>query len=154
MAKMNMKWIAVFFVVSFLAVCIYSGVKNLFGKREYYSTKESDDLGATLSSSGKTAAYFYSPLCSWCTKMNSVYDNVKPAYKDVKFIKIDVSQNKDLANQYKLDGFPHILFFKGSDVVGSSSGYVEEAILKTRLDESLGSKASGLPISQNPTQKY
>lgn len=148
---MSMKWIALFLVLSFLAVCVYVGSKNAFGNREYLMTKNSDDLGATLSTSSKTAAYFYSPSCDWCTKMHLVYDKVKPAYKDVKFIKIDSSQNKDLVNQYKLEGFPHILFFKGSDVVGSSSGYVDESTLKKRLDESF---AAGLPISQNPTQKY
>ena len=84
--------------------------------------------------------------------MNKVYDGLKPLRQNVKFVKIDATNNKNLVNQYKIDGFPHILFFNNSDMVGSSSGYVEHDTLLTRLDESLGPNSSGLPISQNPTR--
>lgn len=142
-------WIIVIIVAAILAVFAYSR----FSRSEGYSTKDPDDLGSALSRSGKTFAYFYSPSCKWCDKMHPVYDSIKGSdkYKDMSFVKIDASQNKDLVNQYKVEGYPHIIFFKGSDVVGNSSGYVDEKTLSGKMIESY---TAGLPISQNPTQKY
>jgi thiol-disulfide isomerase/thioredoxin len=140
------KWVAVAILIAFLAVCFYHSWKTAEG----YSIKDADDLTSTISKSDKTVAYFFSPSCGWCKKMNPVYDGVSSKYKDIKFVKIDASQNRDLVNQYKVDGYPSILFFNGSKVVGTSSGYVEDATLTSKINESLGAKASGLPISQNP----
>jgi hypothetical protein len=146
---LGIKWVALAILISFLAVCFYYSWKT----EEGYSTKDSDDLASTLSKSDKTVVYFFSPSCGWCTKMNPVYDSVSSKYKGAKFVKIDASQNRDLVNQYKVEGYPAILFFNGSKVVGTSSGYLEEEGLLSKINESLGAKSSGLPISQNPPHK-
>jgi thiol-disulfide isomerase/thioredoxin len=142
----HVKWFAVFILIAFLAVCFYYSWKTTEG----YSIKDPDDLMSTLLKSDKTVAYFFSPSCGWCTKMTPIYDSVSSKYNGAKFVKIDSSKNRDLVNQYKVDGYPTILFFNGSKVVGTSSGYVEEKTLLSKMNESLGAKSSGLPISQNP----
>jgi hypothetical protein len=47
--------------------------------------------------------------------MSPIFDEVanNKSYSDVKFVKVNVTKNPDLADKYDLTGFPTVLRFNG-----------------------------------------
>jgi thiol-disulfide isomerase/thioredoxin len=107
-------------VVAILAFFLYKTVmKESFDSNSSKSTLEIENAGqfdGLLSSSKKTVAYFYMPSCGHCKTMSPIFDDVSSdsSNSGVKFAKINVTKNPDLADKYDLSGFPTVLRFNGA----------------------------------------
>jgi thioredoxin 1 len=55
-----------------------------------------------------------------------------------KIVKVDIDENSELATQYGVQTIPNLLFFRDGQVVAQSVGYVSEAQLTAKIEESLG----------------
>jgi len=113
------KYIIIALVVLLLAFFLYKASKReAFDSNSSKSTLDIENAGSfnsTLQSSAKTVAYFYMPSCGHCKKMSPIFDEVanNKSYSDVKFVKVNVTKNPDLADKYDLTGFPTVLRFNG-----------------------------------------
>lgn len=78
-----------------------------------------------LSSSLPVVVDFFATWCGPCKAMSPIFDELAQEYKDkVKFVKIDVDQNQDLAGQYNIFSIPTFLIFKDGKVVNQLTGAV------------------------------
>lgn len=87
--------------------------------------------------SGKTlvAADFWAPWCPYCKMLKPIFESVAKNYPAIKFVKINVDEESELASKYGIQGIPVIKFFCEGREVGEIVGYVPKDTLKQRIEE-------------------
>lgn len=75
---------------------------------------------------------FYAEWCGPCKVTEPIIEELSESMKDVKFVKVDVDPNQELASRYSVFSIPTFLIFKNGEVVNqfvgaqSKEGFVEE----------------------------
>ena len=78
---------------------------------------------------------FWAAWCGPCKMLAPIVDKLSEQYKGkVKFAKLNVDENRELASKYHVMSIPLVLLFKGGKQVDSSLGLVPEASLKTKVE--------------------
>ena len=60
---------------------------------------------------GKVVADFYADWCGPCKKLEPAFEKLKQEYKDVKFIKVNIEDQKAIADQFGVMSIPCLIFF-------------------------------------------
>ncbi|OGK62986.1 thioredoxin [Candidatus Roizmanbacteria bacterium RIFOXYB2_FULL_38_10] len=75
-----------------------------------------------LASKGYVFVDFYAEWCGPCKLTSPIIDSLADEYKDIKFYKVNVDENSELASQYSVFSIPTFVIFKGGEVVAQFSG--------------------------------
>jgi thioredoxin 1 len=65
---------------------------------------------------------FYADWCGPCRLTSPIIDELANEFKQVKFVKINVDENPQLANQYSVFSIPTFLLFKNGEIVDQLIG--------------------------------
>lgn len=77
---------------------------------------------------------FWAPWCGPCRMIGPVVEKLSDEFKDkVKFCKINVDEQHQMASQYQVMSIPMLIFFKGGQVVDHSMGAVPEKTLRSKV---------------------
>jgi thioredoxin len=69
---------------------------------------------------------FYTTWCGPCKKMAPFIEQVREKQSDiVTVLKVDAEAQMDIADRYRLEGYPTVIFFKKGQVIGRSLGYTD-----------------------------
>lgn len=87
--------------------------------------------------SGKklVAADFWAPWCPFCLRLKPIFESLANKYPDIRFVKINVDEQQELASRYDIQGIPVIKFFCEGREVGEIVGYVSQNELEKRISE-------------------
>ena len=55
---------------------------------------------------------FGSISCAPCKAVTNIFDSIANQYPNVKFLKVIVDENKELARQFKVETLPTVFFYK------------------------------------------
>lgn len=78
---------------------------------------------------------FWAPWCGPCRILAPVTDKLSEDYNGkVKFCKINVDENPQIAGKYRIMSIPTLMFFKGGEQKDSSLGAVPESMLKPKIE--------------------
>ena len=75
---------------------------------------------------------FYADWCGPCRMTGPIIDELSKEISDVRFVKINVDENPDLASQYQVFSIPTFIVFKNGQVVHqfvgvlSKEGFINE----------------------------
>jgi len=78
---------------------------------------------------------FFAPWCGPCKLTSPILDELSEEKKEVKFIKIDVDQNGDLAGQYNVFSIPTFVLVKDGKVVSQFVGAMGKEGFLAELDK-------------------
>ena len=79
---------------------------------------------------------FWAPWCGPCKLFAPVFEKVSKEYDGkVKFAKVNVDENNDLAQKQEVMSIPCMVLFKNGKEVNRFVGSVGEGTLKERLKE-------------------
>lgn len=68
---------------------------------------------------------FYASWCGPCKMMSPVLESVKNKYEDnIKIIKIDIDENRELASKYSIMSVPTLMFFANGELVRKEIGFM------------------------------
>ena len=67
--------------------------------------------------------------------LKPIFESVAKEYQDIKFVKVNVQEEGDLASRYGVRGIPIIKFFCEGKEVGEVVGYVPQDVLKKQLEK-------------------
>jgi thioredoxin 1 len=77
---------------------------------------------------------FWAPWCGPCRMIAPVTEKLSEEYADrVKFCKLNVDDNPEMARKYQVMSIPLLLLFKGGQQVDSVLGAVPESMLQPKI---------------------
>jgi len=77
---------------------------------------------------------FWAPWCGPCRMIAPVTEKLSEEYADrVKFCKLNVDENPEMARKYQVMSIPLLLFFKDGQQVDSVVGAVPESIMQPKV---------------------
>ncbi len=75
-----------------------------------------------LKAEGLVVVDMYADWCGPCKMMAPVLDGLSEDYEDVKFVKINVDNNPDVAERYGVQSIPNFVFIKNGEKVNQIIG--------------------------------
>jgi thioredoxin 1 len=76
----------------------------------------------TFISKGDTVVDFYADWCGPCKMMEPHYKKAAEKYSKVKFAKVNVDKESDLAGRFNVMSIPTTIVFRDGDMVDSHTG--------------------------------
>jgi len=76
---------------------------------------------------------FWATWCGPCKMQAPIIDELAEEEPSVKFAKLDVDQNIQLAQKYRVMSIPTLLLFKGGELVGSAIGLQSKERVKDMI---------------------
>jgi thioredoxin 1 len=82
---------------------------------------------------------FYADWCGPCKMTSPLIEELSEdeSYKDVRFMKVDVDANQQLAVQYNVFSIPTFIAFKNGEIVSQFAGARDRSAFKETLDRAL-----------------
>ena len=77
----------------------------------------------------------YADWCGPCKMLAPILDELEGEYPNVKFCKINVDEESELAYSFKVKSIPMIALVKDNTFIDFSVGYVPKDTLKNLIDE-------------------
>lgn len=88
-----------------------------------------------ISESRPTVVDFYATWCGPCRRQIPIVDNFKEKMGDVvNVIKVDIDQERELADKYRIQSVPTIMIFKNGEVMWRGSGLQSHTDLMVALN--------------------
>ncbi|WP_297437037.1 thioredoxin [uncultured Clostridium sp.] len=85
--------------------------------------KENEFKQEVLDKKGLVVLDFYADWCGSCQKLGPVFDELESEMKDVTFIKVNVDDCSNLADEYEITNIPAILIFKDGSLQEKTVGF-------------------------------
>jgi len=126
-----------------------SDEKNVTGAEETAQTElpvaSPDDEGqsewikqTTIMSSKPMVIDFYATWCGPCKQLAPILDEVEQNHKgDVIFKRIDVDQEPDLAQEFRVEAIPTLMFVTPKGEYQTIMGLQEAAVIESKIAELL-----------------
>jgi thioredoxin 1 len=77
---------------------------------------------------------FYATWCGPCKAIAPFFNSLKEKYPSIKFFKLDIDENQEMARKYKIESIPAFILFKDGleedRLVGANKVKLEEMISK------------------------
>ncbi len=78
---------------------------------------------------------FWAAWCGPCRMLSPIVEKLSNEYNGrVKFCKLNVDENPQVATRYQVMSIPLLLFFKNGEVVDASLGAVPERMLRPKIE--------------------
>lgn len=89
--------------------------------------KNSEEFENIIKSNAIVFADFYATWCMPCKMMSGIIDEIAKEHQEVKFIKIDVDQNTELAIKYNVMSIPTMIIFKDGNASKTFIGVTDKS---------------------------
>lgn len=86
-----------------------------------------------LRSSAPVLVDFYATWCGPCRLMSPVLADLADELTNAKIVKVDVDENPELANRYKVSSIPNLIVFKDGKPAAQHLGLADKVLLKRLL---------------------
>ena len=78
---------------------------------------------------------FYADWCGPCKKQDPILEELADEYGDVEFVKIDVDDEQDVANQYQVRSLPTVVVERDGDIVDRFVGFTQREDIESALEQ-------------------
>ena len=92
---------------------------------------------------GVVLADFYADWCGPCRMLSPMLEKISGENTDgkIKFVKVNIDQNQELARKFGVMSIPTVAFFKDGKYVGEQVGVATPEFYKKALDQVKNHKA-------------
>ena len=94
----------------------------------------SDNFTKTVQDNDVTLVDFWAPWCGPCKQMTPIVETLSEEMDDVTVGKVNVDENKDLAQKYGVMSIPTFIIFKDGEKVEQFSGSMSKDDLQDKLE--------------------
>lgn len=85
---------------------------------------------------------FWAEWCAPCKQFAKVYEQVSDQYPMIKFVKVNIEEQQELADLFEIRSIPHLMVFKEGIVIYSDAGSMPESTLKELAQQALDADVS------------
>lgn len=82
---------------------------------------------------GKVVVDFYADWCNPCKMLAPILDELSTEVTDAKIVKVNVDDNQELAQKFKVRSIPTLIVFKDGEVKEQIIGLVEKTQILEKL---------------------
>ncbi|MBR5341789.1 MAG: thioredoxin [Erysipelotrichaceae bacterium] len=90
-----------------------------------------------LIKSGTSFVDFFAEWCGPCKMLGPVLEEVAADYPDIEFVKVNVDENMDLAEEYGIMSIPQVFMFRDGKVIGKIGGYHDKDGIRRFIDDTV-----------------
>jgi thioredoxin 1 len=91
-----------------------------------------------LKSSVPVLVDFWAEWCGPCRMVAPVVEELAKEYEGkIRFLKLNVDENQDIAMKYQIYSIPTLLLFKDGNIIGQHVGATSKDVLKRFIENSL-----------------
>ena len=90
---------------------------------------------------------FWAPWCVWCKKLAPIFDSVSTSMDGLKFIKVNVDEEKKLAQEYGISSLPTLKFFCEGREIAELIGALPKDKLEAKFREIIAGRMECLATS-------
>ncbi len=81
---------------------------------------------------------FWAPWCGPCRAIAPVIEELAKEYEGkIDVVKVNVDENPNTANKYRIRAIPTLILFKNGEVVAQVTGAVAKSSLKEMIEKAL-----------------
>ena len=84
---------------------------------------------------GLVVVDFWAPWCSPCRSLGPVFEKLAEANPDIKFGKVDIADNGELAVKHKVNAIPVVAVFKNGKIVERFAGIQRQDTYQVAIDK-------------------
>lgn len=81
---------------------------------------------------------FWAEWCFPCKKLSPIIEEISEEVKNVRFGKLNVDENEEIASRYGIMGLPTLIIFKNGNEAGRVVGFFDKKTLKGKFKDILG----------------
>lgn len=81
---------------------------------------------------------FWAPWCRPCNMLSPTIESISKSLEGVKVGKVNVDENRQLAQKYGIGSIPTLVFFKNGEPVETHVGILSEAAISQKLNNLKG----------------
>ena len=85
---------------------------------------------------------FWAEWCAPCKQFSKVYEQVSDQFPGIKFAKVNIEEQQELADFFEIRSIPHLIVFKEGIVIYSDAGSMPESTLKELAQQALDADVS------------
>lgn len=78
---------------------------------------------------------FYADWCEPCKILSPIVEEVSSKYEDIKFVKINIDNNQDIANAYRIMSIPTLVYIKGGEEQNRVLGAVGKDVVESLIEK-------------------
>ena len=94
----------------------------------------SDFEEEVLKEKGVVVVDFWATWCGPCKMIAPIVEELDEEMSNVKFVKVDVDKNPQIANQYKIVSIPTLKIFKDGKLINTLIGFKTKDALKIDVE--------------------
>ena len=81
---------------------------------------------------------FWAEWCGPCKILGPIFEKISEEYEGkLKFVKMNVDENQDIAGKFSIQGIPSMLIFNKGEEAERLVGALPETLLKEKIDNAL-----------------
>lgn len=84
----------------------------------------------------KVIVDFWAEWCGPCKQLGPIFKELSTEIDNVTFAKVDVDENGQIAQDYKVRGIPTMIMFENGKEVDRIVGFVPKSSLKQKIESS------------------
>lgn len=90
-----------------------------------------------LESNSLVVVDFYADWCGPCQMLKPILEEISEERRDVKIVKVNVDNARELAIEFGIFSIPTVLFFKEGKLVDKFVGYISKDAINKLIDKNL-----------------
>ena len=96
---------------------------------------ENNNFNEIINNNKFVVVDFFANWCGPCKMLSPVIEDLSNEMSNITFLKVNVDNNSEIAEQFQIMSIPALIFFKDGKVISKTVGFQPKETLKKYIDE-------------------